>query len=246
VFSAHGLEPSLIPRFFRERRAPFSITLTDLQSDSKLLAWLSGEKLAWIADEFLISQEWLDGVEERIHQYQFYDRNPRKFYSTVKNHLDRSAQNAGGPIAFFIRWGLGRDWSKRHQSRVFVVIAIPIAQFGSERTIYQYISDHQPYPWEPGRTKVQLRAWARLLHHTLGPFFIFGRETSTQNGGRLYSNSVFLHEFVWNHDIVMPTRDDWTPEDYAYGTNESAVSKEADTLPEVLAFLHKHGLSTEP
>jgi len=47
------------------------------------------------------------------------------------------------------------------------------------------------------------------------------------------------------NDGSLIRRLDWHPDDFALSVEESAVAKEAGTLPQVLAFLSSHGLPTD-
>jgi len=146
------------------------------------------------------------------------------------------------PEAYFIRWGKGKEWRSKGDSRVFVVLAVPLARFSNERIIFRYISDFQPYPWEYGRTNIQLRAWARLLFLNKG-FFCHGREIPYKIGEEIESNTVFLHDLIENRKALVRT--DWHPEDYALSPSESVVAKDVHTLPRVLKFLRAFGLPCE-
>jgi hypothetical protein len=47
------------------------------------------------------------------------------------------------------------------------------------------------------------------------------------------------------NDGSLIRRLDWHPDDFALSIEESAVAKEVGTLPQVLAFLSRHGLPTD-
>ena len=239
VFSAQGLRPGHLARFFALMNAPFDFRLDHYSTDAALLAWLDDAKLDWIGQLFGIRREWLDGEDEQIYQRWQFDKNPRLFWEVARP--ESTADTGAMPEAYFIRWGTGSEWAKGH-SGVFVVLAIPLCQISPELTLYRYVSDFTPYPWDYPRTRIQLRAWVRLLYGQ-GGYIIHGREMSYETGEKLESNSQFLRSFV--NDASLIRRLDWHPDDFALSRAESAVAKEADTLPHVLQFLASHGLPTE-
>lgn len=242
IFTEHGLLPAHLPRFLETRKAPFSIKLTDLQSDSNLCRWLDEIKIEWIAQTFLIRREWIDGEDESIHQQFYFDRDPGHFFSTVSKHADQLVfeDTRDSPYAYFVRRGIGKDWEKKGDGRVFVIIAIPIASLSNERTIFKYISDFEPYSWtNHARGHIQLRAWARLLDLTKN-IHCYGREVSLEIADEIWNNSIFLRGVIKNQ--LRHPEDDWHPEDYARSTKESMVAKATDTLPHVIEFLKQHNL----
>jgi hypothetical protein len=236
VFSEQGLTPAHLTRFFTLMNAPFDFRLDHYRTDAALLAWLDDAKLNWIAQVFGIRREWLDGEDEHVHEQWFFDKNPRLFWEVARPKGPTGVSVM--PEAFFLRWGTGGEWAKG-QSAVFVVLAIPLCQISAELTIYRYVSDFTPYPWDYPRSHIQLRAWARLLYGP-GGYIIHGREMTYKTGEKLESNAQFLRKVINDGSLVR--RLDWHPDDFALSVEESAVAKEAGTLPQVLAFLSSHGL----
>lgn len=244
VFSEHGLQPAHLTRFFAIRKAPFVITLADQQNDASFFRWLSDEKIDWIAQAFLVRRAWIDGEDTAIHEQFSFDKQPQHFFSTISQHLDASVfeEVHDSPYAYFLRWGVGKDWQKKGQSRVFVVLAVPLARFSNEHTVYKYITDFEGYPWEYTRTYIQLRSWIRLLN--IGKkIYCFGRELTVETAEEFQSNNTFLRAIIENK--LQRTRDDWHPEDYALYPSESSVAKETETLGDVIAFLKENNLPCE-
>lgn len=192
----------------------------------------------------MIRRAWIDGEDEAIHEKYIFDKQPRRFLSVVSEHVDALVFRdvPAIPEAYFIRWGLGEEWSKKGESRVFVVLAIPLAQLSHERTIFKFISDFEPGPWTYGRTNIELRAWARLLFVNKG-FQCNGRETSYFTGEKLWANALFLPELIGDRNELRKV--DWHPEDYALYPGESQIAKETHTLPQVIEFLRSHQLPWE-
>ena len=244
VFEAHGLEFAHLARFFERLKAPFSIAFTDLQSDGAFLAWLNSARIEWIAQTFLIRREWIEGEDDQIHETQSFDKQPRRFFETVSRHTDPLIYQDlnASPDAYFIQWGLGADWERKGESRIFVVIAVPLACMSHERTIYKYICELSPSPWTYGRTNIELRAWARLLFVNKR-IPCFGRAVSYKLGGSLWSNSIFIPELI--NDYRLCPRVDWNPEDHALYAEESLIAKDVETLPQVIDFLRSHQLPWE-
>lgn len=240
IFAGHGLSPAHWARFFEATKAPFSVSLSDLHSDSTLIAWLTEPKIKWIAETFLVRREWIDGEDDRIFEEQSYDKRPQEFLATISRHAD-AALYSDVPYrseAWFLRKGIGSDWEKAH-SRVFVVVRVPIAQLSNELTVFRYLTDFEPYQWAEGRAAVQLRAWARLLFISKH-ISCFGREVSLELSDQISSNAVFLHDVIENQ--VQHTRDDWWPEDVALYPSESVVAKSDHFFPAVIEFLKTHHL----
>ncbi len=245
VFEGHGLEPAHLARFLQTQKAPFSIQLTDVQTDAALISWLDDSKIDWIAKLFLIRREWFDGEDGRIHEEFCYDKRPQELLALVSKHADALifAEVPASPEAHFLRWGIGKDWERKGECRVFMVLAIPLAKLSNDRIIYKYISDLQPYPWSNDtRTSIQLRAWARMLQINKR-FLCFGREIPINIGEQIYSNDIFLRDVIETHCVRI--HDDWHPEDYALYPEESRVAKDTETLPDVIAFLRTHNLPCE-
>jgi len=165
IFAAHGVETTQLSRFLELTKAPFSVHFTDIQTDGAFLAWLDHRKIDWIARTFLIRREWIEGEDGRIHQEQTFDKQPKRFFSVVSEHADTLIYRDFhvSAEAYFVRMGLGKDWLGKGESRVIVIIAVPIASLSFERTVYKFICEFSPSPWEHGRTNIELRAWARLL-----------------------------------------------------------------------------------
>jgi hypothetical protein len=239
VFSEQGLRPGHLARFFTLMNAPFDFRLDHYSTDAALLAWLNDAKLDWIGQVFGIRREWLDGEDEQVYQRWQFDKNPRLFWEAASPQS--TTANGAMPEAYFIRWGTGSEWAKAHTG-VFVVLAIPLCQISAELNIYRYVSDFIPYPWDYPRSRIQLRAWARLLYGP-GGYIIQGREMNYAMGEKFENNSQFLPNVL--ADVKLVRRLDWHPDDFALSNQESAVAKEAGTLPQVLAFLSSHGLPTE-
>jgi hypothetical protein len=246
VLFGHGLQPAHLARFFKLRSAPFTIALTDQQNDAAFLQWLNEDKIGWIARTFGVRREWIDGEDERIFEQQSYDRDPVKFLSTISTHVDQLVfeEVHDSPDAWFIRHGVGKEWGARGDHRVFVIVRVPLARFSNEVTIYRYLSDFLPYPWNEGRCAVQLRAWARLLAISKG-IHCWGREVSLEAGNLIEDNSVFLHELLTDHQQVHRCREEWHPEDCALYPEESAVAAPDVFFPAVIDFLKTHRLPYE-
>jgi len=244
IFSAHELEPAHLARFFKTCHAPFTIALTDYQDDGAFLAWLSEEKIDWIARTFLIRREWIDGEDARIHEEFHFDKRPEKFFETVSQHVDSLIWDEvhDSPEAYFIRWGSAVRLVSTHDSDILFVLRVPLARFSNERTIWKYIADTSCYPWNYARTNIELRAWARLLFVNKG-IGCHGCEVPYDVAESMESNSIFLHEVI--EKKLRRTKDDWHPEDHALYPDESRVAKNVDTLPDVLAFLQHHNLPFE-
>jgi hypothetical protein len=241
LLANHGLAPAHFSRFLRELKAPFTCTLADLYTDTALMAWLDEDKLTWLIEVFRVRREWLDGEDPYIYAYSHYDKQPRKFWRDVSAATKRFNQNErlGFSFAHFIRAGKGKDWARKGDKHVYVVVAVPIAALSTERTIYQYLSDFSPYPWDYPRTHIQLRAWARLL--SKAGFVITGKELKYDVSERLGANELFLWPLFESPGQAI-TNVDWHLDDYALGPEESCASKDSARLPEVLTFLRENGL----
>ncbi len=246
VFEDHGLEPAHIARFMEQRRAPFTLGLSDLRSNEALLRWISDERLDWLAATFHIRREWLDGEDPQIHERLHFDKQPKEFFDFASRLLTESPagfSDHGYRTAYFVRCGKGRKWMDAGLGEVVVVLATPIAFLNSERVVYRYASDLTPYPWDYGRTRIQLRAWARLLFVEL-EFQCMGMQSDLETCELLQANSQFLMRSL-NSDAIRRSHD-WHPEDYGLYTEESGVAKDAHSMNQVAAFLKDHGLPHAP
>ncbi len=246
IFSGHGLLPGHLARFFELRKAPFAISFTDQQNDAAFLRWLNEDKIAWIAATFGIRREWIAGEDNNVYEWCSYDKRPAEFFADVSRHTDALIyeDTPASPEAWFLRFGVGKDWERKGQNGVFVIIRVPLARLSNETIVFRYLSDFQPYDWTEGRTAVQLRAWARLLdiHKRV---LCVGREVPYETGQEIWGNTVFLHGIFESPDLAQRCRDDWQPEDYALYSEESAAAKPDAFFPHVIEFLRKNGLPYE-
>lgn len=244
IFLEHELEPAHLARFLKVCHAPFTLALTEFQNDGVFLAWLTEEKIDWIAKTFLVRREWIDGEGEEVHERYCFDKQPKLFFETVSQHVDSLVWEEihNTPEAYFIRWSQKGKWLSTRGSEVFVVIRVPLARISNERTIWKYISDFSGYSWDYGRTHVQLRAWARLLSVSKGITCI-GREMPYEVGEALEADKLFLHDMIERK--LLRTKDDWHPDDYAFSSSESRAAKDVDTFPHVIEFLRRHDLPFE-
>ncbi len=240
VFTANGLEPAHLPRFIKTVKAPFTLTLADLKSEEDMIHWIDDQKLDWICETFLLRRPWLDGEDQRIHQEFNFDKKPSFFLSTISDYADAPAiqENLGRGEAYLIQWGVGKDWHKKGETRVFMVVRFPIMNLSHELTVYKYVADFGPSPWEYGRTNIELRAFVRLLWNQKG-ISTYGRAISHKDGLALESNELMLPELFTGR---MLERVKWEPDDYAHDLSESLAAQDLDTFPEVIAYLQRHGL----
>lgn len=240
ILDVHGLKHGHMARFLEMRQAPFTITLNDQSSDAMFLHWLTEEKIDWIARTFLIRREWIDGEDERIHEEFCFDKQPRRFWETVQQQFAAWIYDdtREAPEAFFIRRGKPGFWATDNEDLIHVVLRFPLAQLSDGLTIWRYITDFTGYPWDYPRTHIQLRAWARLLHHH-SRFFVIGFAVSAQDFKKFETNTVFLPESI---EATERGRLAWHPDDYANSAKESCSAKDTDTFPQVLKFLEHHKL----
>jgi hypothetical protein len=193
VFEDHGVEPAHIARFMEQRRAPFTLGLSDLRSNETLIRWINDERLDWLAATFHIRREWLDGEDPQIHERLHFDKQPKEFFDFASRLLTESPAEFSDldyRAAYFVRCGKGRKWMDAGLGEVVVVLATPIAFLNSERVVCRYASDLTPYPWDYQRTRIQLRAWARLLFVELG-FQCWGMQSGLDTCELLQANSEF-------------------------------------------------------
>jgi hypothetical protein len=241
AFAKHGVLETQWARFLKMRKAPFSVSLRDLRSDDALLEWIDEKKLKWIEETFLLRREWLEGEDNCPHNRFHFDKDPAHFFETISHYADELVWEdiPASPEVYFIRWGIGNDWLTKGQSRVFVIVRVPLALLSREAYVYRYICDFEPYPWNYERTNIQLRAWARLLSVNK-KMFCFGCVIDYETGHKILNGCDFLEEAVEKSMTLA-----WHPEDHALYPGESVCAKDLDTLPAVIYFLKSHGLPSE-
>lgn len=245
ILEVHGLKHGHMARFLETRQAPFAITLNDLSSDGMFLNWLDEAKINWISRTFLIRREWIDGEDTQVHESFCFDKQPRRLWELLEklNSNETTREAPALAEAFFIRRGKPKKWPSGDESRVLVVLRVPLARLSNELTIYKYISDFTSYPWEEDhadRCAIQLRAWCRMLHLHHG-FKLWGCTVQDKEWSKIEENDAFLPQTIIAAD---KGRWSWEPEDYAYLETESRAAKDTDTLLPVLEFLEYHGLPT--
>ncbi|ATC64804.1 hypothetical protein CMV30_12970 [Nibricoccus aquaticus] len=246
ILSGHGLQPGHLARFFSARKAPFTITFADQQNDAVFLRWLDESKTAWVAQTFGVRREWIDGEDSQIFDWCDYDKRPALFLKEISQYVDSLIYDEipASPEALFVRYGSGKDWKRKGQNRVFVIVRVPLARLSNETIIFRYVSDFMPYYWDEGRTAVQLRAWARLLFITKN-ISCQGCEVPLEIAEKMEDNQLFLHE-IFESPKLHRRCHDWHPEDYALYPQESRVAQPDAFFEHMIAFLKTHNLPHEP
>ena len=94
IFKDHGVSISQIPRLIPQ------VTLDKLKDTETLLQALTNEVIEQTANLFLIRRAWLEGVSDRIYDYRWCYKSPRKFYEDLS---EQRIDNIMWPIMVFCR-----------------------------------------------------------------------------------------------------------------------------------------------
>ncbi|MFC1750925.1 hypothetical protein ACFL2V_19205 [Pseudomonadota bacterium] len=125
LFESHGVKRTQIPKFFGH-----DLTLEKLKDDETLLSNLSDEMLDDVCELFAVRREWLDGVEEQIHPYYDFYKNPEKFSIFIE---DLVFENPDSHLFGVVIAPSDYDWT----SQALIILQERVGTLG-EKEIFRY------------------------------------------------------------------------------------------------------------
>lgn len=228
AFEDHGIEPNQIPRLLPN--VPFSALLFE----SALLEFITPEVLDQVAQLFGIRAEWLEGVDDRIYEYQAYYKEPE----ILLKHLAAIVVVKKVQLTFPLRILTTDKWldrGKGHCGYMIPVLVEKIIDIGEEPA-YRYHVYQDGVDWSHLPARIELKAIARIVRKKLGVVIplhvITDKEMNEVLEGRLIP-----HKLLNGCQITNPSL-----EDFVMTADESMVAKEVDELPDVLAYIQEHKL----
>lgn len=225
VFLEHGVAVAQIPRLIP------SLGFDSLKSPDTLLAALRPEILESTAQLFGVRLEWLEGVDERLYEFNSCYKQP----SVLLDDLAKNQATSEIASVKIITSTENLEATSVTEQALVLVRTEEIFALGEERIERFHVYGDQ-WDWRYSPCRIQLKAMARL---------IFQR----------YQMPVPIYRV--RHDDLMAIRDgrqvprdfisgciltDPSMEDFGLSTEESAVAKEIEELPEVLAYIEREGL----
>lgn len=229
AFLDHGVEVSQIPRFIPE------IKLSDLLCPQSLLAALTYELLDKTGKLFGIRIQWLEGVDDRIYEYQACCKDMHVLLDHVAVPPVRDGIDLMSPVRVLtITKALDRHGD---YAQTLVPVVLEKLTEQGDKIIYRYHVFQDGFDWRYDRTRIELKAIARILFEKLRttiPLYVIDAKTME----RVLEGALIPRAQLDGCLATSPSL-----EDFALAPEESAVSKEADELPVVLRYIAEHGLA---
>lgn len=224
LFQAHGVAPTQIQRFLPQ------VTLEHFASD-RLAAVLTNETLNQAAALFGIRREWLEGIDQQIYEPFFCYKAPVWFFHDLAKWQVK-------PQTFSVRalcCGDLDNSSLREQPLVLLAVE-KVGMIGDEE-ICRYRVYHDAWNWGYFPCRLQLKAFARLVHlgwQTPIPVHrvqkgVLEKIRTGQRVPRLELQGCLLTEPCL--------------EDFALAENESGKAQETEELGEVFRYIEHNRLA---
>jgi hypothetical protein len=226
LFQDHGVEAAQIPRLLPE------IKLADLQSPSRLLAALSPEIIEKAAQLFGVRVLWLEGVDEEVYDYLAANKEPATLLQRLASICAGQPEKPRFPLRVLAdRKAL--DWCDGGAQYLAPVLVEQIATLGEEE-IYRYHVFRDGFDWSHAPSRIELKAIARTVFKgTAMPVPLFA--VSPKEMDAILDGKLIPRRFLSGCLITNPSL-----EDYALSREESAVARETEELPAVLAYIKGH------
>lgn len=231
VFHDHGVQAAQIPRLLPK------IKLDDLKSEETLLSALTPEVLDQAAHFFGIRSEWLEGVDDKIYEYQSCYKQPEVFFELLAG-LQNRADSCSLNFPLRILSATNKlDGTSDSQQLLAPVLVEKIAELGEE-PIFRYTIFNDSFNWGYFPTRIQLKAMARLIvkvMHKPVPLFV----VSPAELESIIEREMIPHKFLHGCLLTEPSM-----EDFALTKEESLVAKEIAEMPYVLSYIEEHKLES--
>lgn len=229
LFNDHGVSLNQIPSVLKD------IKLKDLKNiPESLVDALTDDILNKTSEIFGVRRDWLDGVSNQMYKKIFCYKMPQHFFEDIAD-LDFDLRDTWWPVISFTD---KKDLNKSSFSRTTLVLVLvkKIANL-NENVIYKYKIYGDDWYWEYPKCNIQLRGMIRVLHHLRGvivPIYRVDKKILEQIvDGRIVPN-VDMIPALRLHDVSL--------EDFSLSPEESAVSRDYDSLPIVDRYIESHNL----
>lgn len=227
LFELHGIGITEIPHFLPH------LTLDKFMSPEALLPALTHEVLEQACNLFGVRRSWLDAVDERIYECVSCYKQPKLLFE----RLSAVAEDGNLVPLRALYASKGLDEKHRRSQPITLVIVEKIGELGSE-DIYRYLPFRDEWEWNYPKSRIQLKAMVRLVSEVMGSPVPLYRVSRTVVH-RVAAGLCVPRQYLQGSLLTEPSL-----EDHALSLEESAVAKECEELPDVLAYIGAFNLDT--
>jgi hypothetical protein len=209
------------------------IDLKALTSPAALLAALTPEILDRTAQLFGIRRAWLEGVDDRLYELN----SCYKWPSVLLDDLVKCQAVSGAAFVKIITSAKNLDHESAKQQALVLIWTEELLML-DEESIERFHVYGDSWDWSYSPCRIQLKAMARLvfqrLHHPVPIYRVSHADLTAIGKGRRIPSALLRGCLLTDPSM----------EDFGLSPEESAVAKEVDELPEVLAYIEREGLAS--
>jgi len=221
LFEAHGVAVSQIQHFLPE------VTLDKIHSPNRLLESLTNKVLDQAADLFQVRRSWLDGVDKQIYEFRSCYKAPQRFFRDLEELGE--CEGIQIPIrALCTKCPL--DFNSNRYQPLVIVLVQKLRELG-DVNVERYHVYTDGLDWSHAGCRIQIKAMVRLvnerLHWPVPLYVVTMRQLEQLNRGELVPRNLLRGPLVTEPSL----------EDYSMASNESAVAKECEEVPDVLEYI---------
>lgn len=227
IFQDHGVPAAQVPRLVPQ------ISLDKLSTTETLLSALSGDVLEHTAKLFQIRRTWLEGVGDQIYDTVWCYKDPKRFFQELAT---LEMQEVAFPIVALCS-SKKLDGKNDETQPMALLFREKVCDLGDEE-IHRYRIFGDGWDWGYWKCRIQLKAMARMVDKVLNdriPLYQVKAEVlkSVESGNR-----------VPRQCLRGPQLENMSLEDFALSPSETAQSKEAEELPQVIEYIKYHDLES--
>lgn len=225
LFQDHGVAITQIPRLIPQ------LTLEKLRSTESLLPALTSDVLECAATIFGVKLSWLEGVDDRIYETLYCYKQPHVFF---ENFANLNLLEYGFAVRA-LSTTKALDGRNDRTQQLALVLVEKVQDLGSEEiTRYRVYGD--AWDWSHPPCRIQLKAMARLI------FQVSHRPVPLHQVKQDLLQAIIDGKSVPHTALQGCLLTNPSLEDFALSRGESAKSKEANELPQVLDYIRNHEL----
>lgn len=226
VFRDHGVSDMQIPRLIP------TISIEQLRNSEALLPVLTNDVIERCAKLFKIRRTWLEGEGGQMYDYHWSYADPQRFFEDLA--VMQLNSTLFPIIALCTEPRL--DYRSRHKQPIVLCLVEKIVDLGDDE-IRRYTIFNDDWDWGYRKSRIRLKAMIRAINQVMNipavPIYLIKRgDLEKIESGYCVPRPYLKGKRL--HNIAL--------EDYVRYPEESAVSKEADELPEVVKYMQDCGL----
>jgi hypothetical protein len=227
IFQDHGVPATQIPRLVPQ------ISLDKLSTTEALLSALNGDVLEHTAKLFQIRRTWLEGVGDQIYDTVWCYKDPERFFQELAT---LEMQDVAYPIVALCS-SRRLDGRSDDNQPIALLFREKVCDLGDEE-IHRYRIFGDGWDWGYWKSRIQLKAMARMVDKVLNdriPMYQVKPVVlkAVESGNR-----------VPRQCLRGPQLDNMSLEDFALSPSETAQSKEAEELSQVIEYIKYHDLES--